>query len=168
MTNPYPGLRPFEQNDRLFGRDEQVDELIRILKAERFAAVTGVSGSGKSSLIRAGVVPALIRGFLPIAQKVWKVAPMRPGTSPICRLRAALARVQITATEAHPSGTATDALENGGMALIETVKRSLETTSGPSFALFLLVDQFEDIFMRETLRDAASLFIALLSEATRH
>lgn len=87
LTNPYPGLRPFEQKDALFGRDGQVDELIRILKAERFAAVTGVSGSGKSSLVRAGVVPALIRGLLPIDQKEWKFAVMRPGADPLCSLR---------------------------------------------------------------------------------
>ena len=42
--NPYPGLRPFEQDDPLLGRDGPVDELIRMLKAERFVAVTGVSG----------------------------------------------------------------------------------------------------------------------------
>jgi hypothetical protein len=54
--NPFPGLRPFmqEEADLFFGRDKQSDELVWRLASRRFLAVVGTSGSGKSSLVRAG------------------------------------------------------------------------------------------------------------------
>jgi hypothetical protein len=66
FTNPFPGLRPFETNEyRLFfGREGQSDELIRRLQRSRFLAVVGTSGSGKSSLVRAGLLPALLGGMM--------------------------------------------------------------------------------------------------------
>ena len=58
---PYPGLRPFrhDEADLFFGREEQVDQLLARLESCRFLAVVGRSGCGKSSLIRAGLLPAL-------------------------------------------------------------------------------------------------------------
>src|SRR5580704_10333168 len=87
----YPGLRPFDVEDALlfFGREEQTDELLRRLDDTRFLAVVGLSGSGKSSLVRAGLLPALRRGHLAGAGSHWLVSVMRPGSDPLC----ALARV---------------------------------------------------------------------------
>jgi hypothetical protein len=81
----YPGLRPFEVEDALlfFGREEQTDELLRHLEDTRFLAVVGLSGSGKSSLVRAGLLPALHRGHLSAAGSLWRVAVMRPGADPL-------------------------------------------------------------------------------------
>ncbi|WP_030607961.1 hypothetical protein [Streptomyces fulvoviolaceus] len=58
---PYPGLARFETGDgeHFHGRDELIDELVRLTARTRFAAVVGASGSGKSSLLRAGLIPAL-------------------------------------------------------------------------------------------------------------
>ncbi|MET7655605.1 hypothetical protein [Streptomyces sp. NPDC005486] len=58
---PYRGPAPFEQDDRelFFGRDELVGELLRLVREHRFAVVFGASGSGKSSLLRAGLIPRL-------------------------------------------------------------------------------------------------------------
>jgi hypothetical protein len=66
IKNPFPGLRPFETDEyRLFfGREGQADELISRLSRARFLAVVGTSGSGKSSLIRAGLMPALRGGMM--------------------------------------------------------------------------------------------------------
>ena len=66
ITNPFPGLRPFETEEyRLFfGREGQADELVARLSRSRFLAVVGTSGSGKSSLIRAGLMPALRGGMM--------------------------------------------------------------------------------------------------------
>ena len=166
--NPYPGLRPFEQGEVLFGRDSQVDELIRMLKAERIVVVTGVSGSGKSSLIRAGLVPALVRGLLPIDQNEWRVAAMTPGNRPIMSLHAVLEKVAVVErVEPSADHSNNNELACGGAALIRAVERSTRGIAAPSFALFLLVDQFEDFFRyaREISKNEANAFVELLSEA---
>ena len=92
MRCPYPGLRPFrpDEADLFFGRDEQIDELLGRLGRSRFLAVVGESGCGKSSLILAGVIPALETGLLNSAGTEWLVASMRPGSKPMQNLAAAL------------------------------------------------------------------------------
>ena len=79
--NPFPGLRPFgiEEDYLFFGREEQVTELLALLREHRFVAVVGTSGSGKSSLVRAGLLPALHGGTLTKAGSSWEVVVMRPG-----------------------------------------------------------------------------------------
>jgi hypothetical protein len=66
-ANPFPGLRAFDEDDAecFFGRESEVDELLMRLSGNRFLAVTGASGCGKTSLTRAGLLPAL-RGGLDI------------------------------------------------------------------------------------------------------
>ena len=73
---PYPGLRPFRADEAVvfFGRDEQVDQLLERLGRQRFVAVVGTSGCGKSSLVHAGLIPALRTGLLASAGARWAVA----------------------------------------------------------------------------------------------
>src|SRR5918992_675436 len=91
-SNPFPGLRPFEFHESLlyFGRDGQSEQVIRKLGSTRFVAVVGTSGSGKSSLVRAGLLPTLYGGFMTSAGSDWRVAIMRPGNNPIGNLADAL------------------------------------------------------------------------------
>lgn len=98
--NPYPGLLPFQETDgdRFFGREAQVQALwerLRDLAASetrpRFLPVYGPSGSGKSSLVRAGLIPELARRPLP-AKAVGRVAALVPGTHPLEALALVLAR----------------------------------------------------------------------------
>ena len=67
VVNPFVGLRPYEEREAylFFGRDGQSDELTARLARKRFVAVVGVSGSGKSSLVRAGLFASLQGGFMP-------------------------------------------------------------------------------------------------------
>src|SRR5262245_21861537 len=89
---PYPGIRPFEKNeaDLFFGRDEHVDQLLGKLERHRFLAVIGQSGCGKSSLVRAGLLPALESGFMAKAGLGWRTAVLRPGGRPLAELASAL------------------------------------------------------------------------------
>src|ERR671929_324576 len=95
--NPFPGLRPFETEEyRLFfGREGQSDALVERLERSRFLAVVGTSGSGKSSLIRAGLMPALRGGMMQGAGSGWRIAVMRPGGNPIGNLAAELAKKDV-------------------------------------------------------------------------
>src|SRR5690349_24104794 len=91
IDNPFPGLRPFEpsQADVFFGRDEQIEELVDRLQEQRFVAVIGASGSGKSSLVRAGLIPVLKRSQVGFLATDWRVAIMRPGGNPNAELAGA-------------------------------------------------------------------------------
>jgi CheY-like chemotaxis protein/energy-coupling factor transporter ATP-binding protein EcfA2 len=92
---PYPGLRPFAREEAFlfFGREEQIDQLLDKLDETHFLAVVGPSGSGKSSLVRAGLLPALDAGLLLAAAGArWEIAALRPGEAPYLRLAEALVR----------------------------------------------------------------------------
>ncbi|NJM16549.1 MAG: hypothetical protein HC896_15290 [Bacteroidales bacterium] len=73
-----------------FGREGQSDIIINNLKKSHFSAITGASGSGKSSLIYCGVLPALYGGFIPEAGSNWRVITFRPGSSPFDNLASAI------------------------------------------------------------------------------
>src|SRR5688500_13557857 len=91
-SSPFPGLRSFRRDeaDVFFGREEQVDQLLARLESCRFLAVVGVSGCGKSSLVRAGMLSALEGGFLATAGPHWHVIEMRPGNHPLSNLADAI------------------------------------------------------------------------------
>src|SRR5438270_215070 len=92
LSCPYPGLRPFRADEAVvfFGRDEQVDQLLERLVRQRFLAVVGTSGCGKSSLVYAGLIPALGTGLMRPAGARWAIATMRPGERPLWGLAEAL------------------------------------------------------------------------------
>src|SRR5215813_821817 len=91
-TNPFPGLRSFDvdENELFFGRSFQTDELLARLGQSRFTSVIGTSGSGKSSLVRAGLLPALKRGLMAEAGSRWRIVVFRPINDPIGNLTRAL------------------------------------------------------------------------------
>src|SRR5689334_24776413 len=106
--NPFPGLRPFEADEDhlFFGREREIDELLRRLRTTRFLAVVGTSGSGKSSLIRSGLIPSLLGGFMARAGTSWRVATIRPGEDPFGHLAAALSPPDILGiAESELAGT---------------------------------------------------------------
>jgi hypothetical protein len=80
---PYPGLRAFrrEETDLFFGREEQTLELLQRLSTNRFVAVVGTSGSGKSSLVRCGLLSELLGGRMLVAGASWEIAVTHPGNA---------------------------------------------------------------------------------------
>jgi ABC-type nitrate/sulfonate/bicarbonate transport system ATPase subunit len=94
LPSPYPGLRPFQREEAhlFFGREAQVEDMLARLEDHWFLAVVGTSGCGKSSLVRAGLIPALEQGFLSDAKPNWRIAVMSPGSAPFDNLTMALLR----------------------------------------------------------------------------
>ena len=91
--NPYKGLRAFTENDAgdFFGREVLTEHLVERLERTRFLGVVGPSGSGKSSVVRAGLVPRIREGALTGSER-WSVIEMFPGAYPLEELEAALLR----------------------------------------------------------------------------
>src|SRR6185369_5040880 len=96
VNNPYPGLRPFEvgESELLFGREDEIQELLSRLRRIKFQAVVGSSGCGKSSVVRAGLVASLEDGFMADTTAPWRIAIMRPANDPIAQLALALNKEQ--------------------------------------------------------------------------
>lgn len=161
IQNPYPGLRPFEAREfeSFFGRDRQIDELLARLRDHRFVAVVGLSGSGKSSLVRAGLIHRLQVGHLTSAGSQWRTALFRPGSQPIEALAAALDEAL---------GNLPDRAKGLRKSTQELV-RSTDAGRSAGENLLVVVDQFEEIFRfqhdkRLSDRDAAH-FVELLLAA---
>jgi hypothetical protein len=155
--NPFPGLRPFESHESalFFGRDEQCDELLARLARRRLVAVVGASGSGKSSLVRAGLLPALQRGYLPAAGSSWQIAAFRPGGSPTANLITALVE-SAEARAGRPPVTRSEIgemLSASSLGLVEAAARLL---GDQQRSLLVLADQFEEIFRYRTLASSST------------
>jgi tetratricopeptide (TPR) repeat protein len=175
LKNPFPGLRPFETDEyRLFfGREGQSDELLARLQRARFLAVVGTSGSGKSSLIRAGLMPALRGGMMKGAGAGWRIAVMRPGGDPMGNLAAELVKKDVLSEagaglpdqEAEAVIEAT--LRSGSLGIVNVARQA---HLGEHEKLLIVVDQFEELFrFRATQEgssvDEAAAFVKLLLEA---
>jgi hypothetical protein len=173
LKNPFPGLRPFEvdESELFFGRDDYVYELLRLLRRNRFLAVVGSSGCGKSSVVRAGLIASLRDGFLVEDEGEWRIAIMRPGGKPIMELAKTLCHEDALGPLLE-QGEETLALvhatlRRGASGILEVTREA----SLPSAAkLLILVDQFEELFrfMQSATRgalDEAQAFVKLLLEA---
>ncbi|WP_234342500.1 helix-turn-helix domain-containing protein [Streptomyces sp. NRRL B-3648] len=136
---PYKGLARFEtvDHDRFFGRDRLTADLFGLLRHRRFAAVFGPSGSGKSSLLRAGLVPAL---------QHTREAGLRP------------AAIRILTPGERPAGT-------HAHVIAPTVTEAADGQAGAD--TFLIVDQFEEVFTRCQDPEERVRFLRLLSASCR-
>ncbi|MDE2277512.1 MAG: hypothetical protein KGK09_14575, partial [Burkholderiales bacterium] len=166
---PYPGLRPFLDFEAalLFGRERQVREVIERLRQTQFVAVLGGSGSGKSSLIHAGVVPALRSYGIPGAGDLWLPMTCTPGTnvsaqdsaqrrhSPVTRLARRFAGLLRPAAGEAAAAERLRAIadvfrqEAGFARLLDAYGAELAVPPGPDPAearVLFVLDQFEEIF----------------------
>jgi WD40 repeat protein len=139
---PYRGLRAFneEHSEFFFGREGDVQRLVEKLKSTRFMAVLGPSGSGKSSVVRAGLIPALRKGALPGSDD-WPVRVFTPGARPLTALAANLVRL-------HPHLSALRTLDE-----LAADERTLHLATSvalaerpPSERVVWVIDQFEEVF----------------------
>ena len=170
VKNPFPGLRPFEFGDNhlFFGRDQQTTELTTRLRKNRFVAVVGTSGSGKSSLVRAGLMPELLSGTMAGAGSSWETTVMRPGGDPLTNLANAIVEADLYDSDEEDIASQIRAtLTRSGLGLVEAMRQS-ELPEGTNF--LLVVDQFEEIFRFRRSDDAtdeqAAFFVNLLLEAS--
>lgn len=168
--NPYKGLRAFAESDAddFFGREALVQQLLVRLgetgDLSRFLAIIGPSGSGKSSVVRAGLVPALRRGALPDSEN-WFIVELVPGSQPFEEIEAALLRIAV-----NPPPSLLSQLLEDERGLLRAARRCLP--DDPRVELVLVIDQFEELFTltnQESTRALLleSLVTAVLEERSR-
>ena len=145
---PYRGLFAFREQDApfFFGREDFTGRLVEAVQRRAFVAViVGPSGSGKSSIVFAGMIPRLRQ------DATWVIADFRPGQRPFHSLAAALLHFlepELSETDRLiESGKLADSLLNGSLRLIEVAEHILQkSTTGRDSHLLLVADQFEELY----------------------
>lgn len=170
VGNPYKGLRAFEEADAedFFGRETLVRKLLERLEAPttlgrglqklelepfRFLAVVGPSGSGKSSVVKAGLLPALRRGFLPGSSR-WLITQMTPTARPLEQLENELLTIA-----SRPMSDLRARLWAGPTGLRDLLPELLAEAANE---IFLVIDQFEELFAQEVAESERLLFMESL------
>jgi len=162
LENPYKGLRAFTEADvdDFYGRTLLVEHLLDRLSETgseaRFLAVVGPSGSGKSSVVKAGLLPMIRAGEL-VDSENWFITEMYPGSQPFAELEAALIRVAVTQPD-----NLLDILraENGFSRAIKQILPDDDNSE-----LVLVIDQFEELFTLVTDENRRLRFLDNLLEA---
>ncbi len=166
-VNPFRGLEAFDEEhaEFFFGREALTQQLVEQLRGDRFLGVLGPSGSGKSSVVRAGLVPKLRGGALPGSDR-WPIVVLRPGAHPLESLAAMLAP--------HIGGgdnplaireTILATLLQNDRGLHATVQTALATAPGDR-RLVVIVDQFEEVFTLCRDGSERDRFVATLLDAS--
>lgn len=174
--NPFPGLRSFEPDEAhlFFGRETQIDELLGRLRRTRFLGVVGASGSGKSSLVRSGLIPSLHSGFMARAGSSWRIALLRPGGDPIGNLAAAFDAADVLGTDPSLGDMGRALLQatlrRSALGIVEAIRHARVPATDN---VLVVVDQLEELFRfkqartNPDARDEAVAFVKLLLEAAR-
>ncbi len=156
--SPYVGLASFQEQDadRFFGREKLTKELVARIETARFLVIAGPSGSGKSSLARAGLLHTLRKGALAGSEN-WLYEILTPGRNPL----AELARVVSSFTKSLETG---DEILKRGRADETLLHRWANIALGDQKMrrAILLVDQFEEVFTQGTDESERAAFLNLL------
>lgn len=163
---PYRGLEAFrEEHARQYrGREEDVQESLRRLRHGRILTIAGPSGSGKSSLLHAGIVPAIRTGELDQLSD-WTVVSMRPGMKPLHELALAI--------EVAAGRSDTKSLENLEGELADrpaTFANAIDLMAGHlgnRVRVLVAVDQLEEVFTQSSPPDARAFLAALVHLGTQ-
>jgi len=171
--NPFPGLRAFrpDEGNLFFGRIESTLKVVNRLKENRFVAVIGASGSGKSSLVLSGVIPALLKENSE-GRKSWSYLVFRPDQNPVDHLAAELSSFSASAgfTQLTQASIAAS-LHNRTEGLTEVINRIRKNLRQQ---IVIVIDQFEEIFRFSpatasgTPGDDATEFIDLIVNAIKN
>jgi WD40 repeat protein len=154
---PYRGLLPFREEDAafFFGRDDWIEDLSAKVQAHRLVAVVGRSGSGKSSLVFAGLFPALRKSP---GGTTWDMLAFRPGHEPLNALAEALSPPPEGATPAErieKINADADRLRRGTVRLEQLVRHHLDQQPGTD-RLLLYIDQWEELYTLAARGEGAS------------
>jgi len=160
ILNPFPGIRSFEPEEDFlfFGREAQISELITNLLRSHFIAVIGSSGCGKSSLVRAGVIPSLFKHKVSKLDQEWSLSVFRPGDAPIKNFAEALYNSQINDRIEKSNQIEKEEIEktlrNDENGLIKLIK---ELNNKSQKNRLIIIDQFEELFrFKQTKNDITS------------
>jgi len=158
---PYRGLEAFGEEDAetFFGREKLVDEIVARVGQSRFVVIAGPSGSGKSSLVRAGLIHALRQGALPKSDR-WRYETLTPGRHPLnalARVASSLAGTLNAGQDIRTKGP-TDAL-----LLHQWAEAALG--EGRNRRAIIFVDQFEETFTQVAKESERAAFLNLLTHA---
>jgi hypothetical protein len=164
---PYRGLLYFREEDAeyFFGREAVTRQLEEAIAQHSLVAMVGSSGSGKSSVVRAGLIPALRKN----KTCVWEVATILPGDRPLHALAASLVPLlepgMSEVTRLGEINRLADQLRAGGIALRDVVDRALARQAGTD-RLLLVVDQWEELFTLTHDEAARQCFVNGILEST--
>lgn len=147
---PFVGLQPFSLEDHqyFYGREREVESILSILQSNKFVCITGPEGSGKSSLINAGLLHRLQTGFNGIEGNKWSVCKFRPSISPLENFTQALTFDGVLSVENKPNTTDYltyfEIIKEVGADALMTIYNDSEIVKKHN--LLVVIDQIEDIF----------------------
>ena len=172
--NPFPGLRPFTPNEShlFFGREGQSEEILEKLSDNKFVAVVGTSGSGKSSLMYCGVLPILHAGFVKGAGSNWEIITTRPGSGPIGNLAEAILQNKSGTAQENKNYTEELALNSAVLRSSSNGLIDIASQFGKDKSILVVVDQFEELFRFKNSQDKNAInesvaFVKLLLNAVK-
>lgn len=162
IENPYVGLRAFDETEAVVfhGRERLTQSVLdRLSDGDRLVALIGASGSGKSSVVRAGLLPELRQGAISNSDS-WYITAMTPGVRPFESLEAALLRIAV-----NPPAGLLEVLSSGPRGIARAARRAVPTDDA---TVLLVIDQFEELFTLCEDETERRLFLDGLHTAIAH
>jgi WD40 repeat protein/energy-coupling factor transporter ATP-binding protein EcfA2 len=162
--SPYVGLSAFEEEDadHFFGREKAIEELTARVQRSRFIVVAGPSGSGKSSLVRAGLIDALKKRSLPGSDR-WLYSTLKPGRQPLEQLAWAMSRLAMPGGAGSAEAGDYFRRSDDGNAIHKVIESRLSDRADQRALIFC--DQFEEIFTQVSKEEERLSFLDLLTRA---
>ena len=163
VPNPFKGLEAFQQTDShfFFGREKMIERSLKRMQETRFLAFVGASGSGKSSLVRAGLLPALRNGKIPNSE-TWRTAIFTPGNKP---LESLVTRIMPYLGEDDTRTTERVIKNVQNPEIVQQYINNILEDAHKDSRLLIVIDQFEEVFTRASDAEAEAFINVLVSAA---